>query len=294
MRIAAYIGMWLLVCQGVWAQDYYAPAERFRFASGSYEIGEYAISLYECDALLATFPEASFLDSVRFLAGQNLVRLGKWEAVDPYLEAIRSSENSPELYPCAGIGLGYRSLQTGEYAEARSYAARAETIDYPELAPYGNLVTTAALLLEKEYMAFDTAASTLNFNQFEVQKAVNGLTLTRNEYAKIRRKSPALAGTLSGVIPGMGQAYSKRWGNGVTYFLFCGIMAAQSWEGYNKGGFRDPQFIIFSTAFLGLYIANIYGSVIHTKRYNAKIETDFRNRVLVEVALPVESLFRSK
>ena len=286
------VGILLLPFSRLTAQDYYAPRERVRFANATHRTGQYSTSLQECRLILETFPEASFLDSIRYLAGQNHIRLGDLPGMEAYFFPL-SADSENDYYAYSGVALSYRMLQANEFEAAREIAV-IRTLFSPEathLHPFAHLECAASHLLEKNFASFDSVKAHGNFEQYEVKRAMAHLEGARTKYTGTKRKSPFLAATLSTIIPGGGQAYGKRWGNAATYFFFAAVMGVQAWEGYNKEGFRDPQFIVFSTAFLGVYLANIYGSVIHTKRYNAKIETDFRRQVLVEVALPVESLF---
>ena len=81
----------------------------------------------------------------------------------------------------------------------------------------------------------------------------------------VPRKSPFLAGLLSAVIPGLGQFYEGRWGDGVQALLITGVFGAATVASLyveyhnNYSDYVVPSLI--GSGFVVFYGANIYGAV---------------------------------
>ncbi len=88
--------------------------------------------------------------------------------------------------------------------------------------------------------------------------------------AKKSRKSPALAGLLSVVVPGMGKIYANDWKDGLLSLVFTATMSVQAYRNFNKHGFSDPRGYIYGAIGTGFYLGNIYGAVQSAKNYNLK------------------------
>lgn len=86
--------------------------------------------------------------------------------------------------------------------------------------------------------------------------------------SEFRGKSPALAMTMSAILPGSGKAYSGYWGDAVMSFLFVSSNAWLSYRGFSKKGTKSASGWIFGGVSLGFYMGNIWGSGRSAKSYN--------------------------
>lgn len=86
----------------------------------------------------------------------------------------------------------------------------------------------------------------------------------------MKRKSPALAGIFSAIVPGSGKAYTNNWKDGLVSMIFTGGMAFQSYRSFNKNGINNFRGWLFGGIGLGFYIGNVAGSVKSAKNYNTK------------------------
>ncbi len=85
-----------------------------------------------------------------------------------------------------------------------------------------------------------------------------------------QKKSPALAGMMSLVLPGSGKAYSKNWKDGIVSLFFTAGMSFQAYRSFNKHGINNYRGWIYSGIGFGFYLGNIYGGIKSTKDYNRK------------------------
>ncbi|MFA5031871.1 MAG: tetratricopeptide repeat protein [bacterium] len=92
------------------------------------------------------------------------------------------------------------------------------------------------------------------------------------EYSKMLNmpyKSPATAGFLSAIIPGLGRAYAGRAGDGIFSFVLTIGSAAVSYRYFQTKDFIPAT--IFGGLGLSFYFGGIYGSSESVKRYNEKV-----------------------
>jgi tetratricopeptide (TPR) repeat protein len=99
---------------------------------------------------------------------------------------------------------------------------------------------------------------------------------------KLPRRSPALAGVLSGLLPGLGQVYAGRPLDGLVSFLVNGLFiwgGIEAWEDDQKEVAAVIGFVE-----LGWYGGNIYGAINSAQKFNwhqrshfvQDMEDDFR------------------
>ncbi|MGZ5243374.1 MAG: hypothetical protein ACXWDO_10805 [Bacteroidia bacterium] len=85
-----------------------------------------------------------------------------------------------------------------------------------------------------------------------------------------RHKNPALATTLSVVIPGLGKVYTEDWKDGAVAFFLVSSSALQAYWGFREKGTSSVYGWIFGGVALGYYTGNIYGSYKSAKRFNQR------------------------
>jgi TM2 domain-containing membrane protein YozV len=86
-------------------------------------------------------------------------------------------------------------------------------------------------------------------------------------------KSPALAGTLSAIIPGSGKMYVGEWGDGVTALVVTSLFAFLAYDNFQAD--HTTRAWIFTGLGAFFYAGNIYGSIASAQIFNAKIEFEF-------------------
>lgn len=88
-------------------------------------------------------------------------------------------------------------------------------------------------------------------------------------------KSPGTAALLSAIIPGLGKIYAGEIGDGITSFLFTGVLSFLAYDNFKADhDFRAWLFTGLAALFYG---GNIYGSAAAAQNYNAGINFNFRN-----------------
>lgn len=91
-----------------------------------------------------------------------------------------------------------------------------------------------------------------------------------------KKKSPALAGLMSAIVPGSGKAYSGRWGDALVSLLFVGTNAFISYRGFHKKGIKSFNGWFFGGVAFSFYSAGIWGSAKAAKNYNQLIKDNYQ------------------
>ena len=106
--------------------------------------------------------------------------------------------------------------------------------------------------------SFDATTGTLEAQGDELARAIQGW--------RIPYRSPGLAGGLSAVLPGAGQAYVGRWGEAASAVLVNGLLVASAVQLYK----RELYFAAGAVTFLelGFYGGGIASAANGARRFN--------------------------
>jgi len=154
-------------------------------------------------------------------------------------------------------------IQNKSTDRAIDFLSRNKTFDPDKRTEY----QLGALLLDKRwesaygYVTTHQPVGTIKYAQL--------LVLT-NECHSADYKRPALAASLSAILPGSGKIYSRQWKDGLLSLLLVSVNAWQSYRGFSKYGSRSAYGWVFGTLAVGFYTGNIYGSYQAAKNFNTK------------------------
>lgn len=214
-------------------------------------------SLKELDAstqnLLKTGPASSFYLKSHFFAAYNYTHLGK------YNEAIQTLGN------------------------IQLHSAQDSAMQYFQLAGIS--------LLQNHPDSFTKWLDKTNRNQYEITEPADNLQKISVEIQHHKTKSPALAAFFSAVVPGSGKLYAGKKGEAVSAFLSTVGLGLVAWENVNRRGFKDVQTILFGTAFVVAYSANIYGAVLSVRILESEYHENVRNTILFNLHIPLRNTY---
>ena len=89
-------------------------------------------------------------------------------------------------------------------------------------------------LLNRNFEAFDQYASKFDTSYYSMANEQKLLRVFRDDMLKVKKKSPAVAGLLSAVVPGLGKIYAGRPGQGVATFSIVSILGFATYETLQK------------------------------------------------------------
>ncbi|MFH1283516.1 MAG: hypothetical protein ABII27_07615 [bacterium] len=174
----------------------------------------------------------------------------------------------------------YIALAKCYYHEKRYSLAIEEASNAFNEGADGSLAVSAKSLITWSYLSQNCWLDAAQFQ--EEHGATEVMVQNIREGSMLPKKSPRIAGWLSFLLPGAGQVYAGRWGDGIVSFL---INAAFGFAIYDS--FRNDNKAagwVFSVFELGWYSGNIYTGIGSAHRTN-KVRTERYFEFLEETGL---------
>ena len=260
MKLPATVLLSLLVCVGVAALELEAEPQ-YGFAAALLERGEYFKAVLESERLLHFFPDDALADDAAYHLALAYDLAGEHPTATAAFRYFASAYPASELLPEARLALGRSLALSRRYEEARRELQElAEAV--PPLATSGR----AAVLRGLTYLpgadfasarrAFDWAAQRFDTDPAGVLAAeLAALSARRDD---LPNTSPALAGFLSGVVPGLGQAVCGRVGDGLVALFTNGLwIGATVWAASEE---EIPTAVVTGLLGFSFYLGNIYNA----------------------------------
>ncbi len=220
------------------------------------------------------------------------------------VEYLRAGQANPDhgLSTYAGLMAGEAFLRAGEYEHARtSFAA---TNDRPELSRYGiarsrfaagEYADTRAELVLLDAPAFTREKQVLTgwslFKEHRFADAARVFTdnafgsdlgdLAALDGTNLSRRSRILSTAFSAIVPGAGQMYSGRIGDGIFTLLTVVGSGFLTWWFASDAEYRDRTWVktsLFGTLTALFYAGNVYGANIAARDYNSWQQRDYLTR----------------
>lgn len=241
--------------------------------------------LYKDAATYLEYMPYSPSDTLAYFKGLSSYYVKDFQkAVDSFKQVSPASDYFENSVFCGAVCAAYNNEPLSGYALLDSYSGPLEEMKHFQKAGLSLLGGDRATY-EAESAFFTYAPGDLYDGETLLKDIYNSRYLDK-------KKSPALAATLSALVPGLGKIYVGRPDEGVAAFLTVGILAGFTAESWIKQGPADWRTIVFGTLGSLFYLGNIYGSYV-----SVGIQTDFindaqNNSIVVNLHLPVRNLLK--
>lgn len=249
------------------AQDLYNYDNSKKFAEYLSKSGQYELATREYERLIFMLPQN---DSLKTSLLSMYRRSGKLDEA-----LLRGRQLYPDISlmssPSA-VEYSRSLLLKTDYKVAREFWGTNTQLSQPDKV----ILSATSEILQDNYKSANEILSVLKEEDHKLAPDYKALA---SQALKIKKKSPALAGIMSTIIPGTGRFYTRDWKDGIVSMFFVGTMAFQSIRGFNKSGVNSTRGWIFGGVGLGFYLGNIHGSVVSAKNYNKKSHLTIRNRI---------------
>lgn len=241
----------LLKTPGAAQQDLFDSTATHRYAQFLMESQDYKTALTEWERLYFMQPHNDTLA---------LKILQTYKLADAYAQGAQRFQGLyPQLSqappPHARAYLGLLRLN-GQLDSAYQVVRQ-----YPFAPPYQNRQKVGLLLLRSRYQQAQDLPALEQIQDPALLSLVD-------RSAAIPRKSPFLSGLLSGLVPGLGKAYTGQWKDGLFSFVFVGANALGAYRGFSQRGAQSALGWIAAGIGTAFYVGNIYGSVKAARQYN--------------------------
>ena len=246
------------------------------FAERLMREGEYFRAITEYRRFLFYFP-----DDPRYPMAYFSIGLAFYRGED-YAEALQTFREVAQRYPDTDYGKqawlwqGESLLRQGQYVAAeRLYTEMTERFPHDEIGQKARYQRAWTLLYRRQWHEAVT-----QFEQVapgsDVYQSAQLLAHEALAGARLPMKSPVLAGTFSGLLPGSGQLYNGRLGDALLAFFLNSLFIIGAIEAVHSNAHVVAGILSFFE--LGWYAGNIYGAVNGAHKYNRHTtETFLRN-----------------
>jgi len=259
---------------------YFHPDNILIFADHLFNECDYARALTEYKRYIS-YTKSDMLNN--FLTKYKLAKcqqmLGDYTESDFYLRDLITHRLSDSLQDNCYYQIGYNYfLQKKHQVAIDFYKKNINKIIMRETKVKINNLIALSHLYRKQ---FKNSISILEANDAD---KVSKILLSEARLGQsLKFKSPLISGILSAVLPGAGRIYCNRPGDGLYSIILIGLLAYQSWDGFNNNANRSTKGYIYGSLAVGFYVANIYGSIISAKIVNKKLEEDYINDIWIKV-----------
>ncbi len=214
------------------------------------------------------------------------------QEIDSSLIYLKHVPPTSPLYVSGNNFITQIYMNQGKTDSAKKYLAAKKSVGSPDISSdIFTLQSSGLALLDRDTAAYHKQFYGALFENRELFQQHNTLNETFNELKKVKKKSVLAAGLLSALVPGLGKIYAGNNAQGFSAFLFSGILAAQAYEGYYRGGISDPRFIVYSCLFSLFYVSNIYGSVLSVSVKNNQLNSQINHEITVNTSIPLRYFF---
>jgi tetratricopeptide (TPR) repeat protein len=243
--------------------------------------GEYYRAVTEYLRYLYLFPDAERAPYALLQIGLAHFRGGDYPRAIDYFARVRATY-APDYFAAAAYHEGLCYERLNQPAKARDAFERAVVFDTAAAKAREALIGKALGLVRQG----DLAGGRTELERFRALYPEEPRTgnITRAEtlidaQAAIPRKSPLLAGTLSAIVPGSGQAYAGNYRDGLAALLVNGLFIAGTAVAIDQENYATAA--VVGGIGLPFYLGNIYGAANAANKWHLSIARDLRDRMAV-------------
>lgn len=246
--------------------------------------GEYYRAITEYKKFLFLFPDSEKVDYALFGVGTAYYRGEEYESATHSFAAVRERYGKgPHAAPSAYFE-GVSLWKLGRFDRADAAFDRVPALDpASEYAPLS--------LIGKSLLSYDArnvpgcrrglARFLENFPLDARAERVRQTIALLDRVGELPRKSPAVAGMMSAVVPGSGYMYAGRYGDGIVALIVNGAFIAGTVAAIHQENYAVAA--IVGGIGVPFYIGNIYGSANAATKWNISVRKEFREKIAVSL-----------
>ena len=246
------------------------PPDMFSFAESLAAEKDHYRAITEYKRFMHYQPQDSRVAAAQLGIASSLLAGQRWQQADTALEKVwQHYPDSPEAQQAQRLH-ARSAFDRGNYPLARQRYQQLKELLPTEQLP-ANLQIGLSHLEENRLPDAQQSFSELPEPQSsELQSFID-------QYRQLPRKSPALAGTLSAIMPGAGQLYTERPKQAGAAFALNATFIYGAIEAWNNENYTVAG--ILSLFEIGWYGGNIYNAMNNAHKINRDRETQFKQQL---------------
>lgn len=239
--------------------------------------GDYYRAITEYKKLTFLFPDSERLSEAFYQIGMAYYKGKDYKSAVNSFAKVRKAYTASNYSSAAFYeGLSYSKLGLSDKAAFPFERARLFDESHPDAANAQLGLSLNAL--EKDSVADSRAKLDEFLASYPEDERVPGVKASfglLDEYESQPRKSPALAGTMSAVIPGSGQMYAEHYKDGLMAFVVNGLFVAGTVTALDDDNYALAA--IVGGVGLPFYVGNIYGAANASRKWNLSLARKLRD-----------------
>lgn len=247
--------------------------KQLAFADHFMDRGEYDRAVQELERFVYFFPEDPRGQEARYRIGWCYIKERRFERARKILWEVHQDQARKELRAKALLLIG-ESYGLQNIPQEAAYYFKRVVAEYPE-SPTAEEAKYRLGWSKMEEGNWREARETFKgvSRGSELREDAQELSELSLEGYDIPTKSPAAAGVLAGVLPGLGHAYCGRYKDATISFIINGLFTWAAIEAFDRD--HDALGSLLGVMELGWYSGNIYSAVNSAHKYNKKSREDF-------------------
>jgi len=275
---------WLLAGRACAQPSAFSQEWQFaRYLADKEEVDEASFVLQSIDTRQLSRPQ---LDSLAYLTGW-LAYSGK--SLDMASQHLLSVSSGSPFYIKSQY-FGAYCLTFQQKLDAASAVARQLPAPDSTLRELRAFEEAGIALLQRQFQRYDTLRQQFRYSSYALSAEEKHLDSYRAGLQAQKRRSPAVAGLLSAVVPGLGKLYAGKPKQGIAAFLPVLTLGLLTWEGYRKDGPGSLRFLGFGSLFTLFYGGAIWGSTLAVHVQRDQFNRSYDNKILFDMHIPLRNL----
>ena len=262
----------------------FSKSDLLDFADSLFQQADYLNAAHEYRRYLFLFPKEENSDFVQFRLAASYQNAGRLaSAIQAYQHLIDNYPHSPLMQRAQSNIAQCQLLEGNKEVAIRSLQRFLSTYPESDLAPRAQFMIATVQMEGKDW---EKASKTwekiaVKYPDTRFAEASNRLIRMVRSSKLMPQRSPTFSGLLSAVIPGLGQAYSGRFLDGLQSLTVIGTIGAGTAYYIN----REQYEVAIPVGLLGLffYAGNVYGGVQAAKTFNSRQEDKFLDGLRDEI-----------
>lgn len=251
------------------------------FGDHLFQQGDYYRAITEYERFVFLAPEHAEASEVRLRIGEAYYFGEKWDAAARVFRALETSEKNQDVRRVSALYLAAVAMRQKEIQRSIDLLEK-YLADFPDDAWRNDVICQLILLDLRSGRAGEAERRMAEANAGGTAPLPLGAA-DLEEWKRLPRKSPVLAGSLSAILPGVGQAYVGHWSDAALAF---GLNAVFFWGTYEAFD-RDEN--VLGCFLLALdttwYFGNVYNAANGARRVNQNGQKRFFENLDVRYGL---------
>jgi Tetratricopeptide repeat len=240
------------------------------FANALFNDGDYFRAITEYKRFLFLHPTDARAGWVQLQVGRSYQRAQQWDDARQTFKAIAQQHPDADIRAEAAYLIGDTAFQQGRYTQAiRDLQPVAERYGPTPLGERARYLLGWSYLRTRQWPKASQSFATIDTTS-PLFPSSRVLADAAREGEHLPRKSPALAGLMSAVMPGTGHFYTGRFRDGTVALLLNGAFLAAGIEAVSAGNEAAAGLLLFFEA--AWYSGALYGAVNAAQKYNLDLE----------------------